>query len=251
MIRQVIVTITPDQLIVVIDAYFSKATFLNPLIQLGVSVVSRLRRDAVGFDDPVYSGRGRPPVRGKKFKLAQLNNHFTKERVDAIVYGRLTTLHCVARQLWLREVSHKVKVIVIFTQSHPVILVSTNLCLTPKQIIEIYSARFCLETAIRDLKQHIGFCDYQMTTTIGFTRFAQLCCCALTIGRLLLAKSQQIPWMNLEADDVKRFADGSLIRLKRSLRRFVIKRLLFDKSADSADWEKNTKELESILRIAA
>ena len=45
------------------------------------------------------------------------------------------------------------------------ILVSTDLSLTAAQIIEIYAARFSLEIAIRDLKQHFGFEDYQATTT--------------------------------------------------------------------------------------
>jgi len=40
---------------VVLDAYFSKAPFLNPMIKAGAGVISRLRNDAVGWDEPVYS----------------------------------------------------------------------------------------------------------------------------------------------------------------------------------------------------
>jgi hypothetical protein len=44
---------------VVADAYFSKAAFLNPLVTQGITVISRLRKDAVGWDDP-------DPVVGKR-----------------------------------------------------------------------------------------------------------------------------------------------------------------------------------------
>ena len=44
-------------LCVVADAYFSKAPFLNPLIQKSIAVVTKLRHDAVGWDDPVYKIR--------------------------------------------------------------------------------------------------------------------------------------------------------------------------------------------------
>jgi len=51
---------------VVADAYFSTANFIKPLMEKGIAVISRLRKNAVGWDDPPeYSGRGRPRKRGK------------------------------------------------------------------------------------------------------------------------------------------------------------------------------------------
>jgi hypothetical protein len=58
---------------VVADAYFSTANFIKPLMEKGIAVISRLRKNAVGWDDPSeYSGRGRPRKKGKKWKLADL-----------------------------------------------------------------------------------------------------------------------------------------------------------------------------------
>ena len=42
-----------------------------------------------------------------------------------------------------------------------------------------------------------------------------------------------------------------LPHFRRGLRRFVVKRLLFNKSAESADLNKCQKELDAIVRIAA
>ncbi len=48
-------------LCVVMDAYFAKACLLNPLIAEKITLLTRLRHDAVGWDDPgAYCGRGAP-----------------------------------------------------------------------------------------------------------------------------------------------------------------------------------------------
>jgi hypothetical protein len=59
---------------VVADAYCSKAACLNPLGAEGITVMSRLRQDAVGGDDPLpvvgKRRRGRPRKKGRAWKLA-------------------------------------------------------------------------------------------------------------------------------------------------------------------------------------
>jgi len=251
MIRQVSQSLDPSRLIVVADAYFSKAAFLNPLMQAGISVVTRLRKDAVGWEDPHYNGRGRPPKRGKQWKLAHLIHHFPLCSVGVTLYGHTHTVSYVTRELWLRDLKQKVKVVIIATKSHPILLVSTQCALTPQQIIEIYGARFALELTIRDLKQHLGLGDYQLTTPIAFLRFAQLCCCAATLGRLILCRSQVLPFFDASPADKTELVEGSLTRLRRSLFRFVITRFLSQKSAPDADVEKNRPELEAMVRLAA
>jgi hypothetical protein len=50
------------------DAYLSQASILNPLLVQGITVISRLRKDAAGWDDPVpvvdERPRGRPRQKG-------------------------------------------------------------------------------------------------------------------------------------------------------------------------------------------
>ena len=69
--------VRPRPLRVVADAYFSKASFLNPLIARRITVISRLlRKDAVGRDDPAPTvgkrPRGRPRKQRCLWKLATL-----------------------------------------------------------------------------------------------------------------------------------------------------------------------------------
>jgi hypothetical protein len=229
-------------LCVVADAYFAKAPFINAIIEMGVGLVTRLRWDAVGWDDPVYCGKGRPPKRGRKWKLASLLDHLDNISISVNLYGKTVNVTAVVKEIYLRDVKRKVRLVVIKAKKHPILLVTTHLSLTPKQIIEIYGARFALEIAIRELKQFCGFGDYQATTTVAFLRFSQLCCCALSIAKLILSKREPFA-----AE-----AQWSIRTLRSSLLRFVIERILLSNSPIDAELTKRNQEFtETILRIAA
>lgn len=122
---------------VVADAYFSKAPFVNPLLDAGVDFVSKLRCDAVGWDDPTPDQRS-DAKRGKKWKLVHLLDHFPAQILTVHLYGETVEVRAVSRILQLRNFTHKVKVVVTEGAKGPVILMSTDLSLSAAQIIEIY-----------------------------------------------------------------------------------------------------------------
>jgi hypothetical protein len=138
---------------VVVDAYFAKAPFVNPLRQQDIHLISRLRHDAVGWDPPSPDQR-RDAKRGQHWKLADLFTSLPLETVEVQLYGRLVQVQAVCREIWLRDFSHLVKVVVVAGVKQPILLFSTDLSLSMTQIIEIYAARFTIELAIRDLKTH-------------------------------------------------------------------------------------------------
>jgi hypothetical protein len=242
MIAMIVPEISMAPLCVVADAYFAKAPFINAIIEMGVGIVTRLRWDAVGWDDPIYCGKGRPPKRGRKWKLTSLLDHLDNTSISVKLYGKKVNVTTVVKEIWLRDVKRKVKLVVIKAKKRPILLVTTHLSLTPKQIIEIYAARFTLEIAIRELKQFCGFGDYQATTTVAFLRFTQLCCCALSIAKLILRKKEAFA-----AE-----AQWSIRSLRTSLLRFVISSILLEKSPIDAELTKRNQELtNAILGIAA
>lgn len=251
MITQVAESLPNKPLQVVADAFFSNGSFINPLIEVGLHLISRLRFDAVGFDDPVYCGRGRRPIRGKKWKLATLVDHFPRQSVEAIVYGKKQTVSYVSRVLWLRAVSVRVKVVAVVTSGSPLLLLSTDTRKSAKDIIEIYAARFSIETAIRTLKQSVGFGDYQLTTPLALLRFSWLCCCAMTIGQLILAKRHHHAWLRFDCGENHQIRSTSLTWLRLGLKRFVMRRILLLKSASGADLSKHNECLEALLKVAA
>lgn len=86
----------------------------------------------------------------------------------------MSTLSCFLILL-LGDIERKIKVVVIEGLKEPIILVSTDLALSIAQIIEIYGARFTIEIAIRDLKEHFGLANYQCYrhTAISAFRFCE------------------------------------------------------------------------------
>lgn len=231
---------------VVADAYFSKAPFIQPLLNRGIHVISRLRKDAVGWDDPSPDQRS-DAKRGKKWKLAKLLDHLPVETVSVHLYGKLVTVETVCCEVWLRDIDRKIKVVIIEGIKDPVILLSTDLTLTIAQIIEIYGARFTIEIAIRDLKGYFGLADYQCYLHTAIYRFVQLACTALCICRLIQLKEDTSAWLPPVPKGV---SSASFAHLRRGLRNFIFGRILSPEFGETPNLKDSQSELEAILRIA-
>ncbi len=238
---------------VVVDAYFANISFINPLIEKGIHVVTRWQKNGVGWDDPgEYSGKGRPRKYGEKWKLADLLKSFSQE-IKVNIYGKSVYATVAVRDMWLRNIPQKVRVVVVKTAGVPIIFISTDMTLTAAQIIEIYSSRFSIEIAIRDLKQHFGMGDYQCTTTGSILRFVRLSCVSLCLWRLMLLPENASSWLSeANSTQTKMISESefSFARARRGLKMFVIKRILFPNSASQAELDKVEKEYEAIFRIA-
>lgn len=236
----------------VMDAFFAKASMINPLVAEHLTFLSRLRHDAVGWDDPVYCGRGRPPTRGKKRKLAKLLLQEEPQTVTAHLYGKMHEVSVVVRDVWLRDVTEKVRVVVAEGNTRPVLLVCTDLTMTAEQILELYAARFSLELAIRDLKGFCGLGDYQATTTLAFCRFVLLSCVSCCFGRLVLQERQHLAtWLKEFPGEPVRETGMSFARLRRGLRSVVLKQMIFSQFPETAECEKVSDEWRPFLRLAA
>ena len=243
---------------VVADAYFAKAPFINWMLRISVHVITRMRKDAVGWDDakpeaPLPPGKkklGRPrttPRRGKKWKLADLVKSFTTESVAVFIYGKFRTFRIVTRDVWIRDVIvQKVRVVVIQTTGDPVILLSTDLTLTPRQIILIYAMRFAAELGIRDTKQHFGFGDYQCTGFAAMTRFVGLSLISLCLWKLTLLTDMDAQWLQTQ----DKTSPLSFTRIRRATMGFVIQQI-FRNSACGANFQKSGDVPEEIFRLIA
>jgi DDE superfamily endonuclease len=238
---------------VVADAYYAKAPFLNGLRARGIDVISRLRKDAVGWDDPEPrpSGtRGRKPRYGRKWLLASLWTAQTPTRERLTLYGKLTEVVFVVRDVWLRDVTQKVRVVVLEGAKEPLLLVSTDLALSAPQIIEIYGARFSIELTIRDLKQHFGLGDYQCTTTLAILRFVHLACLAFCLWRLALLEHLTAGWLQGTSARVSLpEAPLSFQRVRRALRAWAIRQIILANATPGADVEKIERDHEPLLQM--
>ena len=238
---------------VVVDAYYSKAPFFNGLLARGIHVISRLRKDAVGWDDaepPPPGKRGRKPGKGRQWTLASLLTAQRPIRERLILYGKLTEVVFVVRDVWLRDVAQKVRVVVLEGAKEPIILVSTDRSLSALQIIDIYGARFSIELTIRDLKHQFGLGDYQCTTTLAILRFVHLACIAFCLWRLALIEHLEAGWLQVTSSRVSLpEAPLSFQRVRRALRAWATRQIIFSHSAPGADLEKIERDHEPLLHM--
>ncbi len=230
---------------VVADAYFAKAPFVQPLVDRGIHVITRLRKDAVGWDDPESRNKAR---RRDKWKLARLLEAVPVQQVPVQLYGEAVTVWAVCREVWLRAVQQKVKVVVLAGDPKPILLLSTDVHLTMAQIIEIYAARFPIELAIRALKTHLGLADYQCYLPTAIHRFVHLRCVAYCLFRLMQLTEDLAAWLPPRERGQTPF---SFTRLRKGLQRFVIGRILSPKFSEIPKAADCETELDAILRIAA
>jgi hypothetical protein len=238
---------------VVADAFYSKAPFFNGLLARGIAVISRLRKDAVGWDDPAPrppGTRGPKPRHGCKWTLATLLTAETPQRKRLPLYGTLTEVVFVVRDVWLRDVVQKVRVVVLEGAKEPILLVSTDLSLSALQIIELYGARFSIELTIRDLKQHFGLGDYQCTTTLAILRFVHLACVAFCLWRLALLEHLEAGWLQVTSSRAALpEAPLSFQRVRRALRAWATRQIIFANAAPGADLEAIERDHEPLLHM--
>jgi len=236
------------KLSIISDAYFSKVPFIKPLLDEGIYVITKMRKDAVAWDKrTVVKNRKTPKMEGE-WKLSTLLEHMTVQSLTVHIYGKDTQVDVVERIVFIRDFESQVKVVVARGKAKPIIFLSTDLSLTATQIIELYSARFSIELAIRDSKQYFGLADYQCYVSIAIERFVNLACLAYSLFGLFQQEQDASDWMPTVSPACSQW---SFARLRHGLQQFAISRVLFPKSAPGADLLEQSPELANILRLTS
>ena len=156
---------------VAVDGGYAGRPFVEGVRALDLHTVGRLRKDAV-LRFPYTGPHERRPGRKKQFDGCFDRRHparlacttLKKEKVD-LYHGRL---HSKTWQCWLQVVY------VLPRGADPetkegVLLYSTDLDLEPERIFRFYGARFQIEFAFRDAKQHLGLNHGQARSQAGST----------------------------------------------------------------------------------
>jgi hypothetical protein len=103
--------------------------------------------------------RGRPRLKGASVPVASLFTYkascFT--RASVYMYGEKqeVTYYCTDL-LWGQKLYQELRFVLVQYNGSRSILVSTDLSLSPKRIIELYAYRFSIEELFREFKQQIG-----------------------------------------------------------------------------------------------
>ena len=146
------------------DAYYANGKMLKSLSAKGSVLVSRVRSNAVANELPqpvAVRRRGRPRKYGRKLKLSALFKTADFTDLDCPVYGEIARVRFACFDLLWRPFGKMVRFVLV---EHPsrgrMILMSSELSLSPGEIIELYCLRFKIEVAFKHAIHNVGAFGY-------------------------------------------------------------------------------------------
>lgn len=152
----------PSPCYFVADAYYASKKVILPLLERQWHLITRVRSNAVAYlPAPVKERRkkGRPRLYGEKVKLNSLfERDDLLQTLQSPIYGEAG----VQLRVWMCDLLWKpVGVLVRFVAvAHPtrgkLILMSSDLSLEPREIIELYGYRFKIEVRFKSALHVVG-----------------------------------------------------------------------------------------------
>ena len=142
----------------------------NAANQYKVDIITRLKRSAIAYQPaPARLPGQRGPARkkGEKVKLMELfqpeSEQFKSQKLD--LYRKTYDVRYLCMDLlWGQGLYQKLRFVLVEYDGTQSILVSTDLTLSPLDIIVLYSYRFRIEYTFRELKQELGAFSYHFWT---------------------------------------------------------------------------------------
>ena len=153
----------PCKLYVLADSWYWAKTLAQVCRKCGYHMISQLKSNSVLW------------IHGKKTNVTSLLDLASSYReVSLFVYGKTKTLHIAKFIGDIKDLGKVAVVVVKEKRKKPIYLVCTNIHLPAIDIIKYYAKRWKIEQMIKDLKQRLGFGDYQVRDLQAIQRHVAL-----------------------------------------------------------------------------
>ena len=177
------------KVMVIFDGAYVARELIRPLLKEGVTVVSRLRRDAKLFDlpTPTTGQRGRPRLYGKnRLSLAKRAGHHDGWRnIRYACRGVMTEGRCKTFEATSHIVGSAIRVVLLeYSQGNWAAYFSTDVSQTVEEILQSVSDRWAIEEHFHDVKEIWGAGQQQVRNVWSNIACWNLCTWLFTLVEL-------------------------------------------------------------------
>ena len=189
MLKSVAAQFVGTPILVVADSWFGNDGLLRPLSRsaFAFNLLSRLRANTLLYDLPpnrLLKQPGRTRKYGERLgNTTDLACQFRAQArsVSVFLYGKQREVMAYDQLVMMKNLRCKVRVVWVFRQTRWVAFFTTDLDLSVKQIIEIYGARWKIESGFKEIKQEIGSARSQTRNAHAVTNHLNFCMMATTV----------------------------------------------------------------------
>lgn len=170
----------------VCDGYFGVSTFVNPVSEMGINLISCLKTNAAIYYLPEakkQGQRGRPAIKGMKINWMEVDNDklpLVHEDEEKRVRSSEVWVKCLRRRVLLVAVEYMRENGTILCRK---LYFCTSVLKGWQWVLERYGIRFQIEFLFRDAKQFIGLAHCQSTSKTKLENHANLALTALSVAK--------------------------------------------------------------------
>lgn len=177
------------KVLVVADSWFGNDGLYRPLshAEFEFHILSRLRSNITLYDlPPARPSRQRGASRKYGARLASTTDLAASLRsraqpVSVFLYGKQREVLAYDRIVMLKNLRCQVRVVWVFRKTRWVAFFTTDLTLSAQKIIELYGARWKIESGFKEIKQEIGSSKSQTRTAHAVINHLNFCMMATTV----------------------------------------------------------------------
>jgi hypothetical protein len=140
----------------VFDGFYSKQKFVAKTVELGFTMISRLRQDA--NLKHLYRGLQKPKGRKRKFAEKVDFSDLSKFQEETVkIENKPVKLY--GTTVWSVSLKREIKLVIVKFKRKSINLFATDLKMSASEVFRFYRSRFSIEFLIRDAKQSGGLSD--------------------------------------------------------------------------------------------